>query len=217
MRHVRPHSDSTFRRTRPLAAAILCGLIGGALATAPVSAQSTPPAASSSWQCVLLGLVHPGQPLPPACQRDRGPGAPSDAVQAQLEALRRAAIGFHSFDIAKAAGWNVPLSECVESPFGGMGYHYANIDQLENGTLSLLRPEVLLYAPTADGSMEFLGVEYIIPGPAWADAEPPHFLGEHLHYNPTLDIWALHVWIGRENPDGLFEDWNPTVSCEHAD
>lgn len=137
-------------------------------------------------------------------------------VRAQLDDLFMAALPFHSFDVAQAAGWDLKMSECVESPMGGMGYHYGRPDQLGNGTLSLLRPEVLLYGPTEDGSREFLGVEYIIPAPLWNEPDPPEFLGQTLEFNPQQDIWALHVWIGRSNPAGIFESWNPEVSCEFA-
>lgn len=30
----------------------------------------------------------------------------------------------------------------------------------------------------------------------------------------AIDAWVLHVWLWRGNPSGLFEDWNPTVSCD---
>jgi len=26
----------------------------------------------------------------------------------------------------------------------------------------------------------------------------------------------LHVWIWRENPSGMFADWNPTVHCPRS-
>ncbi|NDY94865.1 hypothetical protein [Wenzhouxiangella limi] len=150
----------------------------------------------------------PESRVPPQCRDLAG----------QLNQLRQATSAFYSFDVANAAGWQATISECVESPMGGMGYHVANLEELGDpdfaATLSLLRPEVLLYAPTADGSMEFLGVEYIVPGPL--SAEPPEILGQPLQFNPTLDIWALHVWIGRDNPDGIFAPFNPTVSCEFA-
>lgn len=173
----------------------------------------------TSRDCILHGMLNPSSPLPPHCLDDGvDDSGLSDEVLDSLVALRRAMTPFYSFDVATAAGWDVPLSECVESPFGGMGYHYANLGQLTNGgKLSLMRPEVLLYAPTEDGSMEFLGVEYIIPAADWTHAEPPMFLGEHLHFNPMQDIWALHVWVARHNPTGIFEDWNPEVHCDFAE
>lgn len=160
--------------------------------------------------CRLLGSTGPG---PEVRAQFRGL---DPKVRAQLGDLFRAVLPFHSFDVAQAAGWNLKMSECVESPMGGMGYHYGQPDELGNGTLSLLRPEVLLYGPTEDGSREFLGVEYIIPAPLWGEPDPPEFLGQVLEFNPEQDIWALHVWIGRSNPAGIFESWNPEVSCEFA-
>jgi hypothetical protein len=30
------------------------------------------------------------------------------------------------------------------------------------------------------------------------------------------DEFQLHVWVWKHNPSGMFEDWNPTVNCDHA-
>ncbi len=143
-------------------------------------------------------------------------GANNREVRAQLEQLRKVVQPFHSYDVARAAGWAATISPCVENEIGGMGFHVANPDELGNGTLSLLRPEVLLYVPTADGSMELLGVEYIVPADFVQPSNPPELLGQTFTYNPHQDIWALHVWLERHNPLGLFAPFNPTVSCEFA-
>src|SRR6056297_145339 len=144
----------------------------------------------------------------------------SPEVQAQLEDLFLSVLPLFNFDVAVAAGWDtIPGGECIESPMGGMGYHLQNLDQLANGQLNMLRPEALLYAPIEDGSLKFVGVEYIIPGDLWDDPEPPMFLEQPLHFNPNVGpagIWALHVWVVEENPNGIFADWNPDVSCEFA-
>lgn len=165
--------------------------------------------------CTLLGMLGP---TPPQCQDDSGHISPE--VQDQLNELFLAVLPFFNFDVAVAAGWDtIPGGECVESPMGGMGYHLQNIDQLVNGQLNLLRPEALLYAPTEDGSLEFVGVEFIIPGDLWTETDPPVFLEQPLHFNPNVGpagIWALHVWVVDENPNGIFADWNPEVSCEFA-
>jgi hypothetical protein len=31
--------------------------------------------------------------------------------------------------------------------------------------------------------------------------------------NPVLGWYILHAWIWQHNPAGMFEDWNPTVTC----
>lgn len=148
------------------------------------------------------------QHVPPRCRELAG----------QLNQLRRATSAFYSADVARAAGWNRAISPCVESPMGGMGYHVANLDELINPGLSLLRPEALLYAPTEDGSMEFLGVEYIVAIEDLDYAGPaPELLGQAFHLNPVQSIWALHVWTAKPNPEGIFAAWNPDVSCEFGD
>lgn len=154
-----------------------------------------------------------GNGMPPHCP-DRG--LPAE-IRAQLALLRSATTAFFNFDVAKAAGWTSEMSACVESPAGGMGYHFGNPDQLPNGgSLSLLRPEVLVYVPMEDGSMRFGAVEYIIAAADWPYAEPPEFMGQELGYNGHLDIWALHVWVGIDNPAGIFADFNPNVNCDFA-
>lgn len=199
---------------------ILAGLVLAAsvLLTNPVVAHGPPGHAGPPGHlCILLGMLGP---TPPHCQPGHDDGEITPEVQAQLDALQLSVMPFFNFDVAVSAGWDTILGGCVESPMGGMGYHVHNMDQLGNGYLTLLRPEVLLYAPMEDGSMEFVGVEYIIPGDLWEEEDPPYFLGQHLHFNPNVGptgIWALHVWVGKDNPNGIFDDWNPDVNCEFAD
>jgi hypothetical protein len=168
--------------------------------------------------CILVAML--GGTLPPHCLApEEDEEEESEDVQAQLDMLQLSVMPFFNYDVAVAAGWDTILGGCVESPMGGMGYHLHNMDQFGNGQLNLLRPEILLYAPTEDGSMEFVGVEYVIPAALWEEEEPPHFFGRHLHFNPNVGpngIWALHVWVGKHNPNGVFDDWNPDVSCQFA-
>jgi hypothetical protein len=184
------------------------------MANGPGNSPPGPP----HWTCVLLGKL--GQKPPHCAEEDNGgDDGISDEILAQLDALRLSILPFFNYDVAVSAGWDTILGGCVESPMGGMGYHLHNMDQLGNGYLTLLRPEVLLYAPMEDGSMEFVGVEYIIPGELWESDSAPHFLGRDLHFNPNVGpfgIWALHVWVVKDNPNGIFDDWNPDVSCQYA-
>ncbi|TXS96200.1 hypothetical protein FV139_01460 [Parahaliea maris] len=143
----------------------------------------------------------------------------SAPVREQLLQLSKAVQAFSSHDVARAAGWSATISDCIVSPAGGMGFHVANLDELEGRPfeVSLLRPEVLMYVPMEDGSMEFLGVEYIVPYTPENASTPPQLLGQSFQYNPFLGIWALHVWTERHNPLGVFASFNPSVSCEFAE
>ncbi len=129
----------------------------------------------------------------------------------ELADLRRATAPFHNFDKAVAAGYGTPLTGCDEQlPDGAQGIHYGNLALIGDGVVSLLEPEILQYEPQASGHLRLVGIEYI----AFTDDPPPDLLGQPFHGAPGF--WALHVWAWRNNPSGMFVDWNPKVSCEHA-
>lgn len=131
-----------------------------------------------------------------------------------LNQVRAETAAYHDFDAAMTAGWNNQMSDCVEHPTeGGMGYHFGRMEYFD-GRVNHLEPQVLLYNQDENEEWEFLGVEYIVPFAIHpADAEPPVLFNQHFHANPNLEIWALHVWTEKENPSGIFSDWNPDVSC----
>jgi hypothetical protein len=124
---------------------------------------------------------------------------------------------------------------------GAMGIHYFRPDLLGiteteprvNGTgthTDFLTPAILIYEPQADGSLELVAVENLTFMKAWYDAgnaAPPSFHGvpydrmvddpsteldEAHHFEPHYD---RHVWIYRENPNGVFTPFNPAVTCDH--
>lgn len=142
----------------------------------------------------------------------------SPQVRQQLAALRAATARYHDFDLATGAGgWQVPVPsppaplECLDSPTGGMGYHFVNPGNF--GTLDPTRPQALIYEPEEDGGMRLVAVEYIVFAPR-SDPAPVLF-DRKFHWNERFGIWALHAWVWRGNPDGLFADYNPIVSCQH--
>jgi len=145
-------------------------------------------------------------------------------VAAQLAEVRRLTAPYHDHATAMDDGWFVPLSPCVEHPtLGGMGYHYGNPQYLEDGILDPLKPEALLYEPQKNGKLRLVGVEYIAPfgAPETEGGEPvpgdqPFLFGQGFHSSPHVGphgSWTLHVWLWRNNPSGMFADWNPKVSC----
>ena len=142
-------------------------------------------------------------------------GTPVADLGPRLAELRRAVARFHDFEAAQAAGYTARITPCMEEARGGMGFHYLN-EALFDGVVIEGRPEVLLYEPQANGRLRFVGVEFIIPFAAWTSAEPPVLYGQTLARNLTFEVWALHVWVGRENATGIFSDWNPKVTCDDA-
>jgi hypothetical protein len=125
---------------------------------------------------------------------------------------------------------------------GGMGVHYFRPDMLGisappnprvdgRGThTDFVQPGVLIYEPQADGSLVLIAVENLVFAKAWKAAgndAPPSFHG--VAYDTMVDDPATpldeahnfephhdrHVWLYRENPNGIFAQFNPRVTCAH--
>lgn len=134
-----------------------------------------------------------------------------------LAELRSATAQYHRTEAAQAAGYDlVPgLDHCFNNPgVGAMGYHYINVGMLDT-TVDFLKPEAMVYVPGPNGILQLGAVEYIVPAAAW-DAEHdelPQVIGREFHLNSALGVYVLHIWVWRHNPSGMFEDWNPKVSC----
>jgi hypothetical protein len=123
---------------------------------------------------------------------------------------------------------------------GAMGIHYFRPDLLGitappsprvNGTgthTDFRKPSILIYEPQPDGSLALVAIENLVFKAAWRAAghtQPPTFHGvpydsmvddpgtpvdeAHL-FEPHFD---RHVWIYRDNPNGVFTPFNPAVSC----
>lgn len=139
--------------------------------------------------------------------------------QRDLATLRAATARFHRFEESQTARYTfLFLNTCMTdgSPrnLGGMGLHYVDTGRLD-GTVDVAAPEALLYEPGPHGQRRLVGVEYVIPQDAWTGAEPPRLFGQEFKPN-IYGLWALHVWVWKDNPSGLYADYNPRVSCEHA-
>lgn len=142
----------------------------------------------------------------------------STSGRAELAQVRAATARFHQLETAQAAGYHLVdgLDHCFDNPgVGAMGYHYINVALLDL-SLDPLQPEAMVYATNPNGHFKLGAVEYIVPAAEWdaaGNTEPPMVLGHHLHLNEALGVYVLHAWIWQHNPNGMFEDWNPGVSC----
>jgi hypothetical protein len=123
---------------------------------------------------------------------------------------------------------------------GAMGIHYFRPDLLGitgppsprvNGTgthTDFARPSVLIYEPQADGSLQLVAVENLVFIEAWEKAgntAPPSYQGvayDLMRDDPATAIdeahmfephYDRHVWLYRENPRGVFAQFNPNVTC----
>ena len=123
---------------------------------------------------------------------------------------------------------------------GSMGIHFFRPDLLGitappnprvngNGThTDFTKPSILIYEPQADGSLALVAVENLVFRLAWREAghtAPPSFHGvpyDLMEDNPATKVdeahmfephYDRHVWLFRDNPNGVFAQYNPKVSC----
>jgi hypothetical protein len=179
-----------------------------------------------------------GEPAP-------GPGEPTlEEVRAATERFRDVRVALAEGYIPDPSGMCVTAEmEGRSAEEGAMGIHYLRPDLLGitgppnprvtgTGTHTDFRqPAVLIYEPQADGSLELVAVENLVFRAAWDAAgnrEPPTFHGLAYDYmvdDPATEVdeahgfeahYDRHVWVYRENPDGVFTPFNPRVSCRHA-
>lgn len=134
-----------------------------------------------------------------------------------IAAVRNATAKFHVFDVSQQAGYTTQFpAGCKETADGAQGFHYLNAELVDD-KVELLRPELVMYEPQRDGSLQLIGVDYVVPytlRPATGPA--PELLGVPFMRNDPLGVWALHIWAWRPNPSGMFAMWNPSASCAFA-
>jgi hypothetical protein len=159
-------------------------------------------------------------------------GGQALAASSNLAAVRAATARFHSLGQAEAAGYGpfpagAPLHECISnlSGPGAMGFHWVN-GSLIDDVADPLHPEVLVYAPGADGKLKLVALEYVIFQADWYAHHPagsmPELFGQMFMATGSPNryeipaFFALHVWLYQSNPDGMFEPFNTNVSCDGA-
>lgn len=153
----------------------------------------------------------------------------ASGLQDELAQVRRTTAKFHRVDEAVAAGYELGwvngagvriVAGCVSHPTkGAMGYHYFNAELMADNAADALEPEVLVYAPTADGGRKLVAVERVVrsaqSNPAGVSVAPS-LLGMDMHIlvpPPGPAFYLAHAWVWAHNPSGMFEDRNPEVSC----
>ncbi|MCP9235268.1 hypothetical protein [Lewinella sp. JB7] len=137
------------------------------------------------------------------------------AAQGQMNHLlaqvRQATAKYHDPQAALDDGF-FNTEDCVSNPdpaVGAMGIHFVKFDRVD-GVHNPLEPEVLVYQLRNNGTYKLGAVEYLHVG-----SSPPKFGGEieFLPFLPPFADYERHVWLWKVNPAGMFEDYNPNVTC----
>lgn len=202
------------------------------------------PATVLAVSCLSLAALVGAASLQAGQTYDPAPGEPTlEEVHRATERFRDVDVAIAEgyirdpFDLCDTA-------EMMGKPasLGAMGIHYFRPDLLGisappsprvngNGThTDFLTPSILIYEPQADGLLELVAVENLVFAQAWHEsghAVPPSFHG--VEYDRMADDPATaaddahmfephydrHVWIYRDNPNGVFAPFNPAVTCAH--
>lgn len=102
---------------------------------------------------------------------------------------------------------------------GGMGVHFLNL-QLIGPPLAPDKPQVLIYEPVGN-KLRLVAAEWFVPVAAAGDQRPSIF-GQELEgpmvgHKPImpegLHHYDLHVWLWKDNPNGVFHPTNSAVKC----
>jgi hypothetical protein len=153
--------------------------------------------------------------------------------RSQTGVATAATARFHDLGAAQEAGYTIHVADisgvtCIATGAeGAMGDHFANGGLLsDGGMVDAARPEALVYEQRNNGSFKLVALEYLVFQADWEAAghtSPPELFGHMFMFTPSPNrfglppYYSLHAWIWKPNPSGMFEMWNPNVSCDHSD
>jgi hypothetical protein len=226
---IMPYHAALLRHTRLTTALSMLALITAGCSSSD-GANAGQDEAAPAAETVTNGVIIAGEPT-------------LDEVRAATERFRDVDVALAEgyirdpFDMCETAAHMGRPAE-----LGSMGIHFVRADLLGitgppnprvNGTgthTDFRQPGVLIYEPQADGSLELVAVENLVFLQAWEAAgnvAPPTFRGvpyDHMVDDPATPVdeahmfephYDLHVWLYRENPRGMFAQFNPAVTCAH--
>jgi hypothetical protein len=151
-------------------------------------------------------------------------------LPANLEAVRTSLDKYRDPVAAVRDGYFSTLG-CVDYPEGGtghgmmaykkggMGVHFLN-PALIGPKLDPMKPQILVYEPVGD-RLQLVAAEWFVPTAVSKTA--PTLFGQkldgpmegHAPILPTeLHHWDIHVWLWKENPNGLMHSTNSLVKCQ---
>lgn len=174
--------------------------------------------------CFALGLLSLAASTSDAAAQAARPKLPPN-----LEVVR-AALDKYQDPVAAVRDGYLSTLGCVDYPKGGgemgtmaykpggMGVHFLNA-ALIGPTLDSLKPQVLIYEPVGN-RLRLVAAEWFVP--VAVSKEAPKLFGVSLDgpmegHAPILPVelthWDLHVWLWKDNPNGLMHSTNSTIKC----
>lgn len=160
-------------------------------------------------------------------------GSGSDRLARQLAEVRTGTRKYRSVARAREDGYDAEVSPYVPN----MGFHFANPALIVADSTTVVdraEPPILVYHttggyapapgeahhPSRDGDLRLGAVEFAhgetgVPGDVFSDETASRSLSvaeaEGWGPVPGTPLSALHVWVHRGNPAGVFNPTNPTI------
>jgi hypothetical protein len=176
---------------------------------------------------LLLSFV-----MPVFGQSMAGMNMSGSADVAQLGRIRAALDRYRDPIVAVHDGYFSTVA-CIEFPTAGgagemayrpgaMGVHFLNL-AFVGPQLDTLHPQVLIYEPVHD-TLRLVAAEWFMP--TQVSATRPRIFGRDLDgpmeghapiMAPEMHHWDLHVWLWKDNPNGMFSPTNSAVHCPSDD
>ena len=157
--------------------------------------------------------------------------ATAGAERDSLAAARAATAKFHGLQTAIAHGYGKLVDAqgiaCIDNPgVGGMGIHYVNDEaRRRRRSEGHARPRCSCTSRGRTGGSVSSPLEYVVFQSAWDQAHerPPKLFGRRVR---TDSSWRIATGFRRSTSctpgsgsttrAGMFDDWNPRVSCAAA-
>jgi hypothetical protein len=173
----------------------------------------------SCWPSGALAQDHDAHMMtshPPQTAEQRKQG------NALVKIVRDATDRFADVSVAENEGYGL-LFGCVSGgDYGAMGLHFVNFPLVADGKIDAAAPEIVLYEPTSSGRLRITGADYVVLAADWdkTHTSAPELHGQLFHFFEAPNrfglppFYTLHVWAWKDNPNGTFTNWNPSVSCD---
>jgi hypothetical protein len=185
-----------------------------------------------SWSTRIIAALTVAITLAPGVSQaqPRQQGKAAGGGSAAAIAAVKAALDKYKDPIAAVRDGYFSTVGCIDFPAGGtehgameykpgaMGVHFLN-PALIGPKLDSTKPQVLLYEPVGD-KLVLTGAEWFVP--TAVSKTPPTILGHQLMgpmegHAPIIPAelhhWDLHVWLYKDNPNGMFSPTNSAVKC----
>lgn len=160
--------------------------------------------------------------------------ARSNDLSRELNEVRAATLKYQDVAIARADDYDTQVSPYVPN----MGFHFVNpsfVAADAAAAVDLSEPPILVYYTTGEytpdpgaihdpeqddalrlGAVEFAHAETGVAGDIFADETATRCLPvmeeDGWDHVPETPLMAVHVWVHRGNPAGVFHPTNPTIA-----